>query len=66
LATSPKNRVESKFSGSGDLRGWWRMWWIGLTVEEVSRRLSYTDTSTFCHAFKRWHEVPPSAYPRDR
>jgi AraC-like DNA-binding protein len=26
--------------------------------------LGYTDTSTFCHAFKRWHGVPPSAYPR--
>ena len=36
----------------------------GLTVEEVSKRLGYTDTSTFCHAFKRWHGVPPSAYPR--
>jgi AraC-like DNA-binding protein len=37
---------------------------VGLTVEEVSKRLGYTDTSTFCHAFKRWHGVPPSAYPR--
>jgi AraC-like DNA-binding protein len=37
---------------------------VGLTVEEVSKRLDYTDTSTFCHAFKRWHGVPPSAYPR--
>ena len=36
----------------------------GLTVDEVSKRLGYTDTSTFCHAFKRWHGVPPSAYPR--
>ena len=36
----------------------------GLTVEQVSTRLGYTDTSTFCHAFKRWHGVPPSAYPR--
>jgi AraC-like DNA-binding protein len=36
---------------------------VGLTVEEVSKRLGYTDTSTFCHAFKRWHGVPPSAYP---
>jgi len=33
-------------------------------VEEVSKRLGYTDTSTFSHAFKRWHGVPPSAYPR--
>jgi AraC-like DNA-binding protein len=38
---------------------------VGLTVEEVSNRLGYTDTSTFCHAFKRWHGVPPSAYPRN-
>jgi AraC-like DNA-binding protein len=37
---------------------------VGLTVEEVSMRLGYTDTSTFCHAFKRWHGVPPSAYGR--
>ena len=37
---------------------------VGLTVDEVSKRLGYTDTSTFCHAFKRWHGVPPSAYPR--
>lgn len=36
---------------------------VGLTVDEVSKRLGYTDTSTFCHAFKRWHGVPPSAYP---
>jgi AraC-like DNA-binding protein len=35
---------------------------VGLTVEEVSKRLGYTDTSTFCHAFKRWHGVPPSGY----
>ena len=37
---------------------------VGLTVDEVSKRLGYTDTSTFCHAFKRWHGVPPSGYPR--
>jgi AraC-like DNA-binding protein len=37
---------------------------VGLTVDEASKRLGYTDTSTFCHAFKRWHGVPPSAYPR--
>ncbi|WP_396921927.1 AraC family transcriptional regulator ligand-binding domain-containing protein [Mycolicibacterium sp.] len=35
---------------------------VGLTVEEVSRRLGYTETSTFCHAFKRWHGMPPSAF----
>jgi AraC-like DNA-binding protein len=37
---------------------------VGLTVDEVSKRLGYSDTSTFCHAFKRWHGVPPGAYPR--
>jgi AraC-like DNA-binding protein len=37
---------------------------VGLTVDEASKRLGYTDTSTFCHAFKRWHGVPPSGYPR--
>ncbi|KAA8960260.1 AraC family transcriptional regulator [Mycobacterium sp.] len=37
---------------------------VGLTVEEVSQRLGYTDTSTFSHAFKRWHGVAPSAYRR--
>lgn len=35
---------------------------VGLTVEEVSRRLGYSETSTFCHAFKRWHGMPPSAF----
>lgn len=39
---------------------------VGLTVEEVTRRLGYTETSTFCHAFKRWHGVPPSAFYRGR
>jgi AraC-like DNA-binding protein len=31
-------------------------------VEEVSKRLSYTEASTFSHAFKRWYGVAPSAY----
>lgn len=35
---------------------------VGLTVEEVSTRLGYTEVSTFSHAFKRWHGVAPSAY----
>ena len=35
---------------------------VGLTVEEVSKRLGYNDASTFCHAFKRWYGVPPSGY----
>jgi AraC-like DNA-binding protein len=37
---------------------------VGLTVDQVSKRLGYTDTSTFCHAFKRWHGIPPSEYSR--
>jgi AraC-like DNA-binding protein len=37
---------------------------VGLTVEEVSTRLGYTEVSTFSHAFKRWHGVAPSAYSR--
>ncbi|BBZ14120.1 AraC family transcriptional regulator [Mycobacterium branderi] len=35
---------------------------VGLTVDEVSKRLGYTDPSTFSHAFKRWHGTAPSAY----
>ncbi len=37
---------------------------VGLTVEEVSKRLGYTDVSTFSHAFKRWHGIAPSVYSR--
>jgi AraC-like DNA-binding protein len=37
---------------------------VGLTVEEVSKRLGYTEVSTFSHAFKRWYGVAPSAYSR--
>jgi AraC-like DNA-binding protein len=37
---------------------------VGLTVEEVSTRLGYTEVSTFSHAFKRWNGVAPSAYSR--
>ncbi len=35
---------------------------VGLTVEEVSTRLGYTEVSTFSHAFKRWYGVAPSAF----
>jgi AraC-like DNA-binding protein len=35
---------------------------VRLTVEEVSKRLGYTEVSTFSHAFKRWYGVAPSAY----
>jgi AraC-like DNA-binding protein len=38
---------------------------VGLTVEQVSKRLGYTDVSTFSHAFKRWHGAPPSSYVRN-
>ena len=37
---------------------------VGLTTEEVSTRLGYTEVSTFSHAFKRWYGLPPSAYSR--
>ncbi len=37
---------------------------VGLTVEEVSTRLGYTEVSTFSHAFKRWYGAAPSAYSR--
>ncbi|OBH03153.1 MULTISPECIES: AraC family transcriptional regulator [unclassified Mycobacterium] len=37
---------------------------VGLTVEEVSTRLGYTEVSTFSHAFRRWYGVAPSAYSR--
>lgn len=33
---------------------------VGLTVQEVSTRLGYTEVSTFSHAFKRWHGLAPS------
>ncbi|QUR69731.1 helix-turn-helix domain-containing protein [Mycobacterium spongiae] len=35
---------------------------VGLTVEEVAKRLDYTEVSAFSHAFKRWHGVAPSSY----
>lgn len=35
---------------------------VGLTVDEVAKRLGYTEVSTFSHAFKRWYGVAPSAY----
>jgi len=35
---------------------------VGLTVEDVSTRLGYTDPATFSHAFKRWHGTAPGAY----
>ncbi|MGH3724183.1 MAG: AraC family transcriptional regulator ligand-binding domain-containing protein [Mycobacterium sp.] len=37
---------------------------IGLRVEEVARRLGYTEASSFSRAFTRWHGTPPSQYVR--
>lgn len=37
---------------------------VGLTVQQVSTRLGYTEVSTFSHAFKRWYGVAPSEYSR--
>jgi AraC-like DNA-binding protein len=35
-----------------------------LTVEEVARRLGYSETAAFTHAFIRWRGHPPSHYRR--
>ncbi|MUL79451.1 AraC family transcriptional regulator [Mycolicibacterium sp. CBMA 226] len=34
----------------------------GMTVEQVSHRLGYTDVSNFSHAFHRWNGSSPRAY----
>ena len=34
----------------------------GMTVEQVSNRLGYTDVSNFSHAFQRWKSDSPRAY----
>jgi AraC-like DNA-binding protein len=34
----------------------------GMTVEQVSNRLGYTDVSNFSHAFQRWHGTSPRAH----
>lgn len=36
----------------------------GLTVEEVARRLGYSETPAFTHAFTRWRGHPPSRLGR--
>ena len=36
----------------------------GLTVEEVARRLGYSETAAFTHAFTRWRGHPPSRLGR--
>ena len=38
----------------------------GLTVTEVAGRLGYAETSTFSHAFKRWHGVSPRTFQQGR
>jgi AraC-like DNA-binding protein len=37
---------------------------VGLTVEQVARRLGYAETAAFNHAFSRWFGVAPSEYRR--
>lgn len=38
---------------------------VGLTVEQVSERLGYSETAAFNHAFRRWYGMSPSQH-RDR
>jgi AraC-like DNA-binding protein len=35
---------------------------VGLTVEQVARRLGYAETAAFNHAFSRWFGVAPNEY----
>jgi AraC-like DNA-binding protein len=35
---------------------------VGLSVTEVARRLGYSDTTSFSHAFRRWTGRPASVY----
>jgi AraC-like DNA-binding protein len=37
---------------------------VGLTVEQVARRLGYAETAAFNHAFSRWFGVAPNEYRR--
>ncbi|WP_123026283.1 AraC family transcriptional regulator [Mycolicibacterium stellerae] len=37
---------------------------VGLTVEQVARRLGYAETAAFNHAFSRWFGLAPSEYRR--
>ena len=37
---------------------------VGLTVEQVARRLGYAETVAFNHAFSRWFGLAPNEYRR--
>jgi AraC-like DNA-binding protein len=37
---------------------------VGLTVEQVARRLGYAETAAFNHAFSRWFGLAPTEYRR--
>jgi AraC-like DNA-binding protein len=37
---------------------------VGLSVEQVARRLGYAETAAFNHAFSRWFGLAPNEYRR--
>lgn len=37
---------------------------VGLTVEQIARRLGYSETAAFNHAFSRWYGCSPNEYRR--
>ena len=37
---------------------------VGLSVEQVARRLGYAETAAFNHAFARWYRLAPNEYRR--
>jgi AraC-like DNA-binding protein len=39
---------------------------VGLTVEQVARRLGYAETAAFNHAFSRWFGLAPNEFRRRR
>ena len=39
---------------------------VGLTVDQVARRLGYAETAAFNHAFSRWFGLAPNEYRRRR
>jgi AraC-like DNA-binding protein len=39
---------------------------VGLTVEQVARRLGYAETAAFNHAFSRWFGLAPNEFRRTR